>query len=301
MDGRACHLCIRVDDAAKHAALAGLSKVYLAYCDCVRPATGEKMTIAAAFTDGDSDDLMVGRNGIFYDRAGNEWDATISRVIENPISIRQAFWAPYKRFVRLIEEQAAKRAASADAASGEKLAGAATTVATADQTKPAEAGAPPARKIDVGTVAAIGVAVGGIATFLSSILATFFGLGAWMPIGIAGLLLAISGPSMVIAWLKLRQRNLGPMLDASGWAVNGRVKINVPFGAALTEVARLPKGSERSLDDPYAERRRPWKRYVVLIAFIALAALWALGKLDRVLPHAVQAGTVIGAGGAGGK
>ena len=101
---------------AKHAAMAGLAGTYLAYCDCVRKGSGEKMQIVAAFTDGDSDNLMVGRNGIFYDRKGRDWDATITKIVDNPISIRQAFWAPYKKVVRMIEEQVAKRAAAADAA-----------------------------------------------------------------------------------------------------------------------------------------------------------------------------------------
>jgi len=83
--------------------------------------------------------------------------------------------------------------------------------------------------------------VAGMATFLSSILATFLGLGMWMPVGALGLLLAISGPSMLIAWLKLRQRNVGPILDANGWSVNALAKINIPFGSALTKVAALPQ------------------------------------------------------------
>ncbi|HMO65237.1 MAG TPA: hypothetical protein PKE47_08460, partial [Verrucomicrobiota bacterium] len=116
LDARACSLCVRVDDPAKHAALAGLAKAYLAYCDCTRPG-GQKMSIAAAFTDGDGDNLMAGRNGVFYDRQGRDWDATITKVVENPISIRQAFWAPYKKLVRMVEEQVAKRAAEAESAS----------------------------------------------------------------------------------------------------------------------------------------------------------------------------------------
>ena len=44
----------------------------------------------------------------------------------------------------------------------------------------------------------------------------------WMPLGLLALMLLISGPSMLLAWLKLRQRNLGPLLDANGWAINGR-------------------------------------------------------------------------------
>ncbi|HZV01629.1 MAG TPA: hypothetical protein VFF73_33270 [Planctomycetota bacterium] len=293
LDARSCNLCVRVDDAGKHAALAGLAKSFLVYCDCVRPAQNEKMTIAAAFTDGDADDIMVGRNGLFYDRKGNDWDATITKVIENPISIRQAFWGPYKRFVRMVEEQAAKRASAADAAAHDKLGAAATATVNADLTKPTEPAPPPDKKIDVGTVAALGVAVAGVATFLSTILAAFFGLGRWMPLGFVGIMAAISGPSMIVAWLKLRQRNLGPILDASGWAVNGRVKINVPFGRALTELPRLPRGSEWSVRDPYAEKKRPWGLYITLVVVVALAVLWFLGKLDHYVPVSITPAKVL--------
>ena len=251
LDGRSCNLCVPVVDAGKHAALAGLAKTYLAYCDCTRP-TGEKMTIAAGFTGGDSDFLMVGRNGIFYDRKGRDWDATITKVIENPISIRQAFWAPYKKLVRLIEEQVAKRAAAAEAASDAKLSAAATATANADKGKPAEP-----KKVDVGTVAALGVAFGAVGTLLATVVAKLTGLMVlpfWeVCLVITAILIFISTPSMLIAWLKLRQRNLGPILDANGWAINGRVKMNVPFGGRLTDVATLPSGAQPSFAVKYPE------------------------------------------------
>lgn len=267
LDSRACELVVKVADPAKHAAMAGLAKAYLAYCDCTRPSTGEKMTIAAAFMDGDSDRLMVGRNGIFYDRKGQDWDATITKVIENPISIREAFWAPYKKFVRMIEEQAAKRAAAADAASQGKLSAAAESTANVGK---APAPTEP-KKFDVGTIAALGVAVSGIVAVLTAIIAGILGLSWWqIPLAVIGVLLFISTPSMIIAALKLRQRNLGPILDANGWAVNGRVKINIPFGTSLTEMARLPAGSTRTLKDPYAEKRSPWRSILVLLVLIAL-------------------------------
>jgi hypothetical protein len=276
LDGRACDLCVRVDDAGKHAALAGLAKTYLAYCDCTRPG-GEKLTVAAAFTGGDSDQLMAGRNGIFYDRKGRDWDATITKIIDNPISIRQAFLSPYKKLLRMVEEQVAKRAAAAETAADQKLAAAAQAVAQADKAAAQPAGAAPAaaaapaRRTDVGTVAALGVALGSIGTFLSLIFAKFVDLGWWIPVAIIGIILVISGPSMLIAWMKLRQRNLGPILDANGWAVNARAKVNVPFGGALTAVAALPPGSERSLTDAFAEKRSPWPAVVLVV--IILAAL----------------------------
>jgi hypothetical protein len=295
LDGRSCSLCLPVEDASKHAAVAGLARAYLVYCDCTRKA-GEKRSIVAVVTSGGTDNLMVGRNGVFYDHQGSDWDATVTRIIENPINIRQAAWAPYKRFVRMIEEQVAKRASAADEESRQKTQAAAMQTAHADKTKAEDAAAkmPEPKKIDVGTVAAIGVAVAGMATFLSSILATFLGLGMWMPVGALGLLLAISGPSMLIAWLKLRQRNVGPILDANGWSVNALAKINIPFGSALTKVAALPRGARRQLRDPFAQKRSPWRLYLTLLVLAALVVLWWLGHLDRYLPGKFRSDAVFG-------
>jgi len=271
LDGRSCELCLRVDDPAKHATLAAMSKAYIAYVDCERPG-GEKMQIAACFTQGDSDYLFVGRHGIFYDRKERDWDATITRLIDNPISVRQAFWAPYKKFVRFIEEQVAKRAAAADTEATSKLENvAANTVSTVASGKPAAPLGPVGAlaaagggkpKFEVGTVAALGVGLGAIGTLLGGLVAGFLGLGVWMPLGILGIVLAISGPSMLIAWIKLRQRNLGPILDANGWAINGRVKISVPFGTALTDQAVLPKNARRLMRDPYAQRSKALRRWL---------------------------------------
>ena len=101
LDSRSTELCVRVDGANP---LAAMSKAYIAYCACSR-AGATPMNLAACFTQGDSDYLFVGRRGVFYDRQGRDWDAVITSIVDNPISIRQAFWSPYKKFVRMIEEQ----------------------------------------------------------------------------------------------------------------------------------------------------------------------------------------------------
>ena len=291
LDTRECELCIQVEDVAKHGLMAPLSKALLAYCDVTRKASGEKMTIVAAFTAGDSDNLMVGRNGLFNDRQGRDWDATITKIIDNPITIRQAFWSPYKKLLRFIEEQVAKRAAEADAKSNSSL-----QAGAADVGKAGEEGKPPPepKKLDIGVVAALGVAVGGITAALGIFVQSFFGLGWWMPLGVLALMLLISGPSMLIAWLKLRQRNIGPLLDANGWAVNANAKLNVPFGASLTRTAVKPEGSKTDLQDPYPAANRPWKRVFVLLLLIALGIAWYLGKVNHLLPKAAQSTTVLG-------
>lgn len=293
LDARAIHLCVPVSDAGKHATLATASGAYLLYCDITR--AGETRQIAAALTNGDADNLFVGRNGVFYDRAGADWDATITKIIANPISVREAFWAPYKKLVRLIEDNVINRMAAAHTASTAKLDAVGKQVATADQAAAAPPPSAPPKKIDLGTVAAIGVAIGGIGTLVGTLLGSMFGLGKWLPLGIVALLLMISGPSMLLAWLKLRRRNLGPMLDANGWAINGRARINVAFGARMTELATLPKGSQRSLDDPFADKRTPWRRWVFTSVVLVLGASWWLGRLDPYLPDRVRSVTVLGA------
>ena len=105
-------------------------------------------------------------------------------------------------------------------------------------------------------------------------------------------MLLISMPSMVLAYLKLRKRNLGPILDANGWAVNARAKINVPFGATLTSVAKLPPGSRRDTSDRYAEKRFPWKSVLVVGLLVYGVFAWWQGKLDRVLPERVRSTTI---------
>ncbi|MGD0060726.1 MAG: hypothetical protein ABSD58_15020 [Verrucomicrobiia bacterium] len=289
LDQRSCELCIRVEDIAKHSLMAALSGSYLAYCECTRKSTGETMTIAAAFTDGDSDNLMVGRNGIFYDRAGCDWDATIVKLIDNPISLRQAFWSPYKKLVRMIEEQVAKRAAVADAATNTQLAQTAVQAANAEKATTAAA-TQQAKRFDVGTVAALGVAFGSLATAFGIIFAKLADVSPWKVIFIVlALILVISVPAVIIAALKLRKRNLGPLLDANGWAVNAKARINIPFGASLTEVATLPPGAQRDLTDPFAESHAGRNKFIVLLVVLGiLGSMWYFGCVLNYLPQGLQ-------------
>jgi len=247
-DQRECDLCIHADDDSKHSLLAASSYMYLIYCTCTR-AGQAPIAIASAMTSGDSDNIIVGRNGIFYDRQGLDWDATVTKVVVNPISVRQAFWSPYKRAVVWISEHIAKRASSADSTVGENL--------QAENLK---------KKIDVGTVAALGVAFGGITAAFGMLLNAIAGIALWeFPLLILGIILLISLPSVVIASMKLRMRNLGPLLDANSWAVNSQAKLNFKLGSLLTRSAKIPFGSKH-VPDKFAEKKSPFK--ILLIAIL---------------------------------
>lgn len=296
IDQRSCSLCIRIDDVSRHSSMAATAGTCLIYCECRRKDGSEKQTIVAALTNGDSENIMVGRNGLFYDRNGDDWDATVIKIIDNPISVRQAFWLPYKNFVRMIETQVAKRATAAEAASTEKLSALASTTTNLDKNisnKPAQT----TSKVDVGAVAAMGVAAGAIGTFFATLFGYVMGIVRLGPLAIfgalLGVLLLISGPSLVLAFIKLRKRNLGPILDAGGWAINAKTRINVPFGEMLTRMVSLPAGSRRDLIDPYAEKKNPWVRLIIIAAIVystftvlntfGYIYKWSNGKVGK--PH----------------
>ena len=82
IDQRACHLCIRVNDMGKHDVQAPLSGIYLLYCNCVNKKTGKTMQIVAAMTQGEIKNLNVGKNAIFYDNDGLDYDATVTKIID---------------------------------------------------------------------------------------------------------------------------------------------------------------------------------------------------------------------------
>lgn len=253
IDQRACNLCLKVNDMAKHNTQAPDSGMYLIYCNCTHQPTGQKMQIVAAMTVGDIRHLKVGKHALFYDRQGRDWEAEVIKIIDNPISIGQAFWSPYRKLGDWVNGLITKSAAEKEKKSfADMTAKLQTTPATAD--KPA-ASAPAPVPFDIarfaGIFAAIGMAVGYIGSFFTSLALGLKGLGWWGWLVVPGLLLVISGPSMILAWMKLRKRNLAPLLNANGWAINADAIVNVLFGNTLTDQAQYPLVK---LKDPFAKK-----------------------------------------------
>jgi hypothetical protein len=76
--------------------------------------------------------------------------------------------------------------------------------------------------------------------------------------------------------------------------VNAKARINVPFGASLTGVAKLPRGSRRDHGDRFAEKGFPIKRLVALGLVAYLGYHWYAGKLDGHLPERFHSRAVLG-------
>lgn len=285
IDQRECKFCMRVNDTGKHSASAAPSGMYLVYCDCTTKTKPAKLQIVAAVTVGDIGALSVGKNGVFYDNSGLEWDAVITKIVDNPINISQSFWSPYRRMATAIENLINKSAADKDAkmmANATANINAAPTK-TADQAKAAAATPPFDIAKFAGIFAAIGMAVGMIGTALASIFKGLFALSWWQLIILfVGIILLISGPAMVMAWMKLRRRNIAPLLNANGWAINATSKISIPFGETLTEIAKYPK---MKLDDPFAKKGlKTWQKWclTILMLIVVIAGLWIANVFSNI-------------------
>ncbi|MBQ9311363.1 MAG: hypothetical protein IJ222_10960 [Bacteroidales bacterium] len=270
IDQRSTDLCVKVLDAGKQGDISALSGMYILYCNCVSKVSGKSFPIAAVLTDGDVDGLRVGKNAIFYDRAGEQYDATVTGIIDNPISLRQAFWAPYKKVGKWISDKIDKSAAekndasmanltaSADSATSSKEGAAATVQSTFDIAKFA------------GIFAAIGMALGFIGQALVSLAKGAANLGfVKVVLVIIAVMLVISLPSVFITWRKLRKRDLGPVLNANGWAINAAAYVNTKFGKTLTTLVKYPK---LTAVDPAERKKVVRKRCLVWTIVVLLLA-----------------------------
>ena len=268
IDQRSTDLCVRVD--GPNPDITNLSGMYILYCACKSEKLGKTMNIAAVLTDGDVEGIRPGKNAVFYDRDGNDWGAVVTSIVDNPLSLRQAFWSPYKKAARWISEKIGK-VASDKAAKGEGTLSNITESATTAPAAGAEA-ATKAAPFDIGKIAGITIAIAAVTGVVTAIVATLKTLAWWQWIVlIVALMLVISLPAVFIAWRKLRRRDLGPVLNANGWAINAASFVRGKFAKGLTKLAVYPKLTEV---DPAARRKAAWRKFWCwLIAILVVAGL----------------------------
>ncbi len=226
LGGRELHLCFHVDSEAAHSALVKDSNCCVLYLKLTRPETGETRQICAVLTAGTLAGIYVGRNGVFYDRDLQNWECVITKVVEAQVSLLEAFWAPWRKLGEGISAMAKKFL-------GDRQAKAMTSVQKGTESTSAGSAAM------VSSVAAIGIGVGMIGAALASVLAAIRGMTpVQFVLALAAIVLLVSLPSVVLAWLKLRRRDLGAILNASGWAVNREIRFSIKQARVFTVVVK---------------------------------------------------------------
>ncbi len=292
IDQRSTDLCVKVIDAGKAGDISSLSGMYILYCNCVNKVTGKGFPIAAVLTDGDVDGLRPGKNAIFYDRDGVQYDATVTSIVDNPISLRQAFWAPYKKVAKWISDKVDKSAAEKESKS------AASLTASADKaTSGAAPGAAIQSSFDIakfaGIFAALGMALGLLGQFVVSLVKGIAAIKWWaLILIILGLMLVISLPSVFITWRKLRRRDLGPVLNANGWAINAAAYVKPKFGKDLTQLVKYPKLEAVDPEARKKARRRRCITWIIVILLLGGGGYWGWTKYQACKAAKAEAAAV---------
>ena len=228
IDGKEMSLCFHVASEAAHSALSGKSNCCVLYLKLTRPSEKAERSVCAVVTAGAVAQLYVGRNGVFFDRDGKDWDAVVTKVVENQVSLAEAFWAPWRKLGEGVASTVKKFL-------GDKQAAAQKNVEAGTQNAQAGGAAM------ASSVAAIGIGIGMVTAAAASLMAVVSGMNAKeVAISIVALVLVVSLPSMILTWFKLRKRDLGAILNAGGWAVNRPMYFSMKRARAFTKCAPNP-------------------------------------------------------------
>lgn len=277
VDGRRLEFCVHVADRAAHAAVARTGNMFVVYAR-VTPADQDAYEVAAAVTSGGKGNLCLSKRGVFRDVVGREADARIVEIIENPISLTEAIVSPFGRLGRLLSGKIEAITASAE----KKFDASASGVLDKVSAPTATAAAQPNRGMMAGgllmgggvVLAALGSAMAYIAKALSGI-----GDKWWIILVVIGAaMLAVIGPTVILAITKLRRRDLSAILEGSGWAINAPMRLTGKQGRAFTKRPLLP-GRGGLLG-----RKCFWTVLAIAAVAAITLAVWACASRDTPTP-----------------
>ena len=249
MDGRCFKLAIRVTNVAEHKKIAERSNICIMYIDAQTGQSNalKKMQLAVAVTHGDMNNLFAGKTGVFFTADGLVWDAKVTDFIQQPVSISEAIKMPFYRFGNFLGKQMDKffsaRAKEFETGFDKTMTqaqtfkpGTSAPKAAPQQQTPAVSGSMMLMGGGIG-LAAIGSAVAFIAQALKNV--SFWNVLAVFLI----ILLIFGGPMIIISLVKLYRRDIAVYLEASGLALNKRMRLNRFMSKIFTERPEIPKGS----------------------------------------------------------
>ena len=269
MDGRHFTLCVKVPDRAQHAKFSNASNMFVLYLEVIDEAK-KLYEIAVPVTAGGKGNLQENKWGIFKHINGREYHARVVQIVENPISFSEAVAAPFIRLGHAIsaklEEMSTKASEKLDT-TGSK----AVTELTKLPEKSIAAPAAP-EKPSGGMVAGGGIAIAAIGSSMAFITKTLAGL-SWMAIlgSLFVILMAVLVPTAIVAFLKLRKRDLSSILEGASWGTNARMRLTLDQAKTFTHYPAFPPGSK-------GISRRRWWVWLIVFGVIVAAAYWLLSS-----------------------
>ena len=277
LEGREFSFSVRVENRTAHANLARNGSIYLLYLQISGTQPADNFEIAVPVTRGNTQGFYVGRRGVFFTAEGRELDAQIVQIVENPVSFLESMRAPLRfaqgLIARRFEQLSASTHKEVETSVGKAGAQAESSLQTglrqvprvADQEisgSPSAAApvapAPPPERSEPGRAAGnvrdvmigMGFLLAGLGTALKFLADAARQLTnprvVWIVLAIvAAFFVVIALFTALSAWLKLRRRDLGVLLQASGWAMNRRMRLARPLARLFTRRTPLPPGARK--------------------------------------------------------
>ena len=292
MNGYNFHMCMIVHDVAAHKKIAATSNVCVMYINATTgtaPAT-KSMTLAVAVTAGTMRRLFVGKSGVFYTPDGLIWDAVITDLIQQPVSLKEAILMPFYRIGDIIQAQAEKHfAAKTNAFEADVTKGVDAKLAGGDQPKK-EGGLNMPMLIMGG-----GVGIAALGSSFAFMAKSLQGVSVWRILAVLlGIFIIICAPFVILSLLKLFRRSLTRFLEANGCALNREMRLTLALGRIFTYVPRIPgkfslyalntasAGDDPDLDDA---SKHPFLNIVYKILIIVLIVQIVLLILVKFFMH----------------
>ncbi len=238
MNGYNFHMCMIVHDVAAHKKIAATSNVcvmYITVTTGTAPAV-KSMNLAVAVTAGTMRRLFVGKSGVFYTPDGLIWDAVITDLIQQPVSLKEAILMPFYRIGDIIQAQAEKHfAAKTNAFEADVTKGVDAKLAGGDQPKK-EGGLNMPMLIMGG-----GVGIAALGSSFAFMAKSLQGVSIWRILAVLlGIFIIICAPFVILSLLKLFRRSLTRFLEANGCALNREMRLTLALGRIFTYVPRIP-------------------------------------------------------------
>jgi len=281
MDGQVFNLNIEVTDMNAHSAAAQRSGMYLLYSEVTGGPDDIPFTIVTPVTRGRLTNLGIGKRGVLFDLTGKQWDTRLVKTVENPVNLKEAVLAPFKRIGAIVASTAGKLTASAEQQFQSQIAQATTTIqtgiseaATAPAATPPPGTSPPPPPLDSGGPTASGrmrdmllagsVTIAALGSSFAYITKTFAAMNrVQLLTGLVIALAIILVPTVAVAFFRLRRQNLSAILEASGWAVNAPMRLTHRLRKLFVLTPTRPKGfgrARRDLARAYVRAKTPAKR-----------------------------------------
>ncbi|MCL5098091.1 MAG: hypothetical protein M1608_11310 [Candidatus Omnitrophica bacterium] len=265
MDGRRFTFSVKVVDRALHARFSNASNMFVLYAEIIGDRGTILYEVAVPVTGGVKGTLQADKWGTFIDCNGRMLNAHIVQTVENPVSLREAIAAPFKRLggalMARFGEKTAEQEKKLETLTTQTIVGAVPPASQAGQRTGTPILANPG-----GILAGGGIAIAALGSSLAFITSTLSRLD-WTTIlaSLLGAAAAVIVPVALVAMVKLAGRDLSCMLEGSGWGINARMALTRTLAGTFT---RRPTPLFVALKAH--TRRRLW--WLLLVVALALGA-----------------------------